>query len=79
MRRMFAIVGVAAALSVAVAGPAAAAAPDEPPAGCWGELTRGAAQTGELGEHASSFAPGRRVGLANLVDGRMSALCEFLG
>lgn len=79
MRRIFVIVGVAAALSAVVAGPAAAAAADEPPAGCWGELTHEFAQTGELGEHASSFAPGQRVGLANLVDGGMSGLCEFLG
>lgn len=77
MRKIFVMVSVAAVFSVAAAVPAAAAAPDEPPAGCWGELTRDSA--GELGEHASSFAPGPRVGLANLVDGGMSGLCEFLG
>jgi hypothetical protein len=79
MRRFVAVAGVAVALFAVSASPAAAAATDEPPAGCWGELSRGLAQEGGTGEHASSFAPGRRVGLANVVDGGMSGLCEFLG
>lgn len=79
MRRSV-IATVAAAAFVAVSAvPAMAAPPDQPPAGCWGELTRGAAQEGGLGEHASSFAGQPRVGLANLVPGGMSGLCEFLG
>jgi hypothetical protein len=68
-----------AAFVVGAAIPAAAAPTDEPPAGCWGELSRGPAQTGGMGEHASSFAGEPRVGLANLVPGGMSGLCEFLG
>jgi hypothetical protein len=81
MRKAFFIVAaLVAALAVALpAAPAAAAPTSEPPAGCWGELSRGLAQSGGMGEHASLFAGERRVGLANLVPGGMSGLCEFLG
>ena len=37
----------------------------------WGEVTSGAAQEDgktNLGEHSSSFAPGKRSGLANILD-----------
>ncbi len=79
MRKAF-ITAVAAGAFVALAASPAAAAPtEEPPAGCWGELSRGLAQTGGMGEHASGFAGEPRVGLANLVPGGMSGLCDFLG
>lgn len=78
MRKTF-IATLAASAFVAVAAVPAVAAPSaEPPAGCWGELSRGLAQSGGMGEHASGFAGEPRVGLANLVPGGMSGLCEFL-
>ena len=79
MRRTIITTLAAVAFAVATVAPVAAAPPDEPPAGCWGELSRGLAQAGGMGEHASSFAGQPRVGLANVVPGGMSGLCEFLG
>ncbi len=78
MRKTFIATFAAAAFVAVAAVPAVAAPSAEPPAGCWGELSRGLAQSGGMGEHASGFAGEPRVGLANLVPGGMSGLCEFL-
>src|SRR5215470_7091803 len=55
---------------VAIAAPAASAAPltasaAPSPQACWGQATKVFAATGELGQHASS-EPTPRLGLANL-------------
>ena len=53
----------AAALSIGLLAPAASA--DASSQACWGQATRAFAQTGEMGEHSSSFAT-PRLGLRNL-------------
>ena len=55
------------------------AAPPEPPAGCWGELTSEAIAGGfPQGEHASNQS-NPRAGLANVFgQGDLSATCDGL-
>jgi len=67
-----------------MAVPAAAFAADN--SNCWGVVTsQRAVAIGDVGEHASSFAPGARLGLANVAklvlgpDATLGDLGEALG
>jgi hypothetical protein len=75
---------LAAALAVALALPAAAFAADN--SNCWGVVvSQRAVAVGDIGEHTSSFAPGPRLGLANVAklilgpDATMGDLGSALG
>lgn len=54
---------VAALLAIGLLAPAASAAPSDN--ACWGQASKVFAQSGEMGEHSSSF-PTPRLGLRNL-------------
>jgi hypothetical protein len=61
--RRFIVVLTLALMSVGLLASVASAAPSD--AACWGQATRVFAQTGEMGEHSSSFET-PRLGLRNL-------------
>jgi hypothetical protein len=80
--RIYLIAVAAGALAVGIlAGPASA------DSSCWGQATKVFAQTGEMGEHSSSF-PTPRLGIRNLAraladadvipDDSMAALGSFV-
>ena len=65
MRKSIRLGAILATLAVALALPAAAGAADN--SRCWGIVTsQRAVAVGDVGEHSSSFAGERRLGLANV-------------
>ena len=65
MRKSIRLGAIMATLAVALAMPAAAGAADN--SNCWGTVTsQRAVAIGDVGEHSSSFAGERRLGLANV-------------
>ncbi len=63
MKRFATTVALTALALGAGATAAAADAPDDPD--CWGVVSAADGRAGVMGDHASSFAPGARMGLAN--------------
>lgn len=61
--RRFIVALTVALLSIGVLAPAASAEPSD--MACWGQASRVFAQSGQMGEHSSSFAT-PRLGLRNL-------------
>ena len=65
MKKLIRTGALGATLAVALVVPAAALGADN--SNCWGVVTsQRAVAIGDVGEHASSFAPGARLGLANV-------------
>ena len=64
MKRLLGAVGATLMLS-AIPAPALAAAPDHP--SCWGAASADLAQTGAMGQHASSF-DSPRLGIGNVAE-----------